>query len=89
MSTAIIHRTVAIRLAAAMSCAAVLGASVASTSEPAVQEACRQTDAIDPSGGQLLDLVGSAIRAIVWLDCVTSGPAYPGLTLYKRMLACA
>ena len=89
MRTAIFHRAVAIRLAVAMSCTAVLGASVAPTDDSTVQEVCRQTDANDPSGGQLLDLVGSAIRVTAWLGCVTIGPAYPGLTLYRRMLACA
>ncbi len=89
MNTAIFQRAVAIRLAVAMSCAAVLGASAASTNDTAVQEVCRQSDASDPSGGQLLDLVGSAIRVTAWLGCVTIGPAYPGLTLYRRMLACA
>lgn len=89
MRKAIFHRTVAMRLALAMSCAAVLGVSVARPGETTVREMCRQTVASDPSGGQLLDLIGSAIRVIVWVDCVTSGPAYPGLTLYMRMLACA
>ena len=89
MRTAIFHRAVAIRLAVAMSCAAVLGASVPRTDNLAVQEVCRQTGASDPSGGQLLDLVGSVIRVTAWVGCVTTGPAYPGLSLYMRMLACA
>ena len=89
MGKAIFPRTVAVRLALAMSCAAVLGVSVARPGETTVREMCRQTAASDPSGGQLFDLIGSAIQVIMWVDCITSGPAHPGLTLYMRMLACA
>lgn len=76
------------RLAVAVSCAAVLAPPTARPREATVQEVHRQTVASDPSGGQLLEFVGSAVRVITWLDCVAGGPAYPGHTFYARVLAC-
>lgn len=88
MRIPIYPRAVAMRLAVAVSCATVLGTSAARPGEATVHEVYRQTVASDPSGGQLLEFVGTAIRVITWVGCVTGGPAYPGLSLYARVLAC-
>lgn len=75
-------------LALAVSSTGLPRAPVVRTEATAAQEVHKQVQATDPSGGQLLNIVGSVIRVVLWVDCVTSGPSYPGLTLYVRVLAC-